>query len=47
VRAQLRWHDDDSRELGSLRGSQDARGRGIAARLIDAMLARSCDARCA
>jgi N-acetylglutamate synthase-like GNAT family acetyltransferase len=36
---QLRLHDDDSRELGSLVVRQDARGRGIAARLIDALLA--------
>lgn len=36
---QLRMHDDDSRELGSLVVREDARGRGIAARLIDALLA--------
>ena len=36
---QLRLHDDDSRELGSLVVREDARGRGIAARLIDALLA--------
>jgi N-acetylglutamate synthase-like GNAT family acetyltransferase len=36
---QLREHDDRSRELGSLVVRNDARGRGIAARLIDALLA--------
>jgi len=36
---QLRRHDDDSRELGSLVVRADARGRGVAARLIDALLA--------
>jgi N-acetylglutamate synthase-like GNAT family acetyltransferase len=37
---QLRLHDDDSRELGSLVVRHDARSRGVAARLIDALLAR-------
>jgi N-acetylglutamate synthase-like GNAT family acetyltransferase len=36
---QLRLHDDDSRELGSLVVRHDARGRGVGARLIDALLA--------
>jgi N-acetylglutamate synthase-like GNAT family acetyltransferase len=36
---QLRRHPDDARELGSLVVRPDARGRGIAARLIDALLA--------
>jgi amino-acid N-acetyltransferase len=36
---QLRIHADDSRELGSLVVRGDSRGRGIAARLIDALLA--------
>ena len=36
---QLRNHVDDSRELGSLVVRKDARGRGIASRLIDALLA--------
>ena len=36
---QLRMHDNDSRELGSLVVRRDARGRGIAARLIDTLLA--------
>ena len=36
---QLREHFDGSRELGSLVVRKDARQRGIAARLIDAMLA--------
>ena len=36
---QLRQHADQSRELGSLVVREDARGRGIASRLIDALLA--------
>jgi N-acetylglutamate synthase-like GNAT family acetyltransferase len=36
---QLRKHADHSRELGSLVVRRDARGRGIAARLIDRLLA--------
>jgi N-acetylglutamate synthase-like GNAT family acetyltransferase len=44
--AQLRWHDDDSRELGSLVVRADARGRGIAGRLIDALLARAATRVC-
>jgi N-acetylglutamate synthase-like GNAT family acetyltransferase len=36
---QLRLHDDDSRELGSLVVRQDRRGYGVAARLIDTLLA--------
>ena len=36
--AQLRAHADDSRELGSLVVRRDVRGRGIASRLIDALL---------
>jgi N-acetylglutamate synthase-like GNAT family acetyltransferase len=36
---QLRLHGDDSRELGSLVVRTDSRGRGIAAGLIDALLA--------
>lgn len=36
---QLRAHADGSRELGSLVVRQDARGKGIAAQLIDALLA--------
>jgi len=36
---QLRQHDDDARELGTLVVRKDARGRGIASRLIDAVLA--------
>jgi N-acetylglutamate synthase-like GNAT family acetyltransferase len=36
---QLRLHPDRSRELGSLVVRPDARGRGIAARMIDALLA--------
>ena len=37
---QLRKHGDHSRELSSLVVRQDARGLGIAARLIDRLLAR-------
>jgi amino-acid N-acetyltransferase len=37
--AQMRRHSDGSRELGSLVVGRQARGRGIAARLIDALLA--------
>ena len=37
--AQLRRHPDGSRELGSLVVDKRARGRGIAKRLIDALLA--------
>jgi N-acetylglutamate synthase-like GNAT family acetyltransferase len=44
--AQLRWHNDDSCELGSLVVRTDARGRGIAARLIDALLARAATRVC-
>ena len=36
---QLRRHADHSRELGSLVVRQDARGRGVAGRLIDRLLA--------
>jgi amino-acid N-acetyltransferase len=36
---QMRQHSDGSRELGSLVVSKDARGRGIARRLIEALLA--------
>jgi amino-acid N-acetyltransferase len=36
---QMRKHSDGSRELGSLVVSKEARGRGIATRLIDALLA--------
>ena len=36
--AQMRRHPDGSRELGSLVVSPQARGQGIAARLIDALL---------
>ena len=36
---QMRRHSDGSRELGSLVVSKEARGQGIASRLIDAMLA--------
>ena len=36
---QMRRHPDGSRELGSLVVAERARGRGIAARLIDALLA--------
>lgn len=36
---QLRMHVDRSRELGSLVVRRDARGRGVASRLIDALLA--------
>lgn len=36
---QMRRHRDGSRELGSLVVSKQARGHGIAARLIDALLA--------
>src|SRR5262245_47278483 len=35
---QLRPHDEDTRELGSLVVRKDARGRGIASRLIDELL---------
>lgn len=37
--AQIRKHSDGSRELGSLVVAKDARGRGIASRMIDALLA--------
>ena len=37
---QLRRHPDGSRELGSLVVAPEARGHGIAARLIDALVAR-------
>ena len=36
---QLRLHADQSRELGSLVVRKDARGRGLASRLIDTLLA--------
>ena len=36
---QMRKHSDGSRELGSLVVSKEARGHGIASRMIDAMLA--------
>ena len=36
---QLRWHDDDSRELASLIVRDTARGRGVAARMIERLLA--------
>ena len=36
--AQLRKHDDESRELSSLVVREDARGRGVATRIIDALL---------
>ena len=36
---QMRKHSDGSRELGSLVVTKEARGHGIASRLIDAMLA--------
>ena len=38
--AQMRKHADGTRELGSLMVRQDKRGRAIAARLIDTLLAR-------
>ena len=38
---QLRMHSDESRELGSLVVRRDSRGRGVAARLIEALLARA------
>ena len=38
---QLRCHGDGSREVGSLVVRQDARRRGIASRLIDALLERA------
>ena len=37
--AQVRKHSDGSRELGSLVVAKDARGHGIASRLIDTVLA--------
>jgi len=37
--AQIRKHSDGSRELGSLVVAKEARGRGIASRMIDALLA--------
>lgn len=37
---QLRKHPDGSRELGSLVVAPEARGHGIASRLIDALIAR-------
>jgi len=36
----LRQHADDSRELGSLVVREDARRRGIASRLVDALLSK-------
>jgi len=36
---QIRLHADHSRELGSLVVREDARGRGLASRLLDALLA--------
>ena len=38
---QLRRHPDETRELGSLVVRPDLRGQGVAARLIDALLARA------
>ena len=40
---QMRKHSDGSRELGSLVVSKEARGHGIASRLIDALLAEDHD----
>jgi N-acetylglutamate synthase-like GNAT family acetyltransferase len=40
---QMRHHADGSRELGSLVVRRDLRGRGVAARLIDALLQRHED----
>jgi len=40
---QMRKHSDGSRELGSLVVSKEARGYGIASRMIDAMLAEDCE----
>ena len=37
--AQVRKHSDGSRELGSLVVAKDARGHGIASRMIDTLLA--------
>jgi GNAT superfamily N-acetyltransferase len=39
----MRKHSDGSRELGSLVVSKEARGHGIASRLIDALLAEDHD----
>ena len=39
--AQVRKHSDGSRELGSLVVAKDARGRGIASRMIDTLLAEA------
>lgn len=41
---QLRRHPDGSRELGSLVVAQDHRRQGLAARLIDALLAQQAGA---
>ena len=40
---QMRKHSDGSRELGSLVVNKEARGHGIASRLIDALLAEDRD----